>query len=217
MAQRVGRGIAVLFHDRGARRGWVVSSTPRPHFTPRKEPVPILQEAAWVPGPVWEGGKSRPTRDSISNLPARRQSLYRLSCQAQNWFQYPHKYVLRRRFLISVTSHPDTPYLCEQGCEDPWLFFEAKGYPREESLGNTERGVADRLPLLGTSFYGLLLCFHLREIFVLLRSFNCCRSEYNTLHYTLAQSCSWYIKKRMCGVQPLAYDVLPTLFRHSIL
>ena len=34
MAQRLGRGIALLFHDRGTRRWWVVSSTPRPHFTP---------------------------------------------------------------------------------------------------------------------------------------------------------------------------------------
>jgi len=42
VAQRVGRGIALLFHDRGTRRGWVVSSTPRPHFTSGKDPVPIL-------------------------------------------------------------------------------------------------------------------------------------------------------------------------------
>jgi hypothetical protein len=70
VAQRVGRGIAVLFHDSGTRRGWVVSSTPRPHFTPGKDPVPILQEAGWAPGPVWMGGKSRPHRDSIPDLPA---------------------------------------------------------------------------------------------------------------------------------------------------
>ena len=43
VAQRMGRVIALLFHDRGTRRGWVVSSTPRPHFTPGKDPVPILQ------------------------------------------------------------------------------------------------------------------------------------------------------------------------------
>ena len=59
VAQRVGTGIGLLFHDRGARRGWVVSSTPRPHFTPGKEPVSILQEAGWAPGSVWTGGKSR--------------------------------------------------------------------------------------------------------------------------------------------------------------
>ena len=82
VAQRVGRGIAVLFHDRGTRRGWVVTSTPRPHFTPGKDPVPTLQEAGWDPGPVWTGGKSRPHRDSIPDRPARRQSLYRLSYRA---------------------------------------------------------------------------------------------------------------------------------------
>jgi len=71
VAQRVGRGIALLFHDRGTRRGCVVSSTRRPHFTPRKDPVPILHEAGWAPGPVWTGGKSRHHRDSIPDRPAR--------------------------------------------------------------------------------------------------------------------------------------------------
>ena len=33
---------------RGTRRGWVVSSTLRPHFTPRKVPVPVVPEAAVV-------------------------------------------------------------------------------------------------------------------------------------------------------------------------
>ena len=79
VAQRVGRGIAVLFHDRGTRRGWVVSSTPWPHFTPGKDPVPILQEVGWAPQPVWTSGKSRPHRDSIPDRPTHSQSLYRLS------------------------------------------------------------------------------------------------------------------------------------------
>ena len=34
----------------------MVSSTPRLHFTPGKDPVPNVQEAGWVPGPVWTGG-----------------------------------------------------------------------------------------------------------------------------------------------------------------
>jgi len=79
VAQRVGTGIALLFHDRGTRRGWVISSTPRPHFTPGKDPVSILQEDDWAPGSLWTGGKSRPHRDSIPDRPARSQSLYRLS------------------------------------------------------------------------------------------------------------------------------------------
>ena len=82
VAQRVGRGIALLFHDRGTRRGRVVSSTPRPHFTPEKDWVPNLQEAGWAPGSAWTGGKSRPHRDSIPDLSARSHSLYRLSYPA---------------------------------------------------------------------------------------------------------------------------------------
>jgi len=70
VAQMVGRGIALLFHDRDTRRGWVVSSTLRPHFTPGKEMVRILREAGWAAGPVWTGGKSRPHRDSIPDCPA---------------------------------------------------------------------------------------------------------------------------------------------------
>jgi len=82
VAQRVGRCIALLFHGPGTKRGWVVSSTPRPHFTPGKDTVPILQEAGWAPGPVWTGGKSRAQRDSIPDCPACSQSLYRLSYPA---------------------------------------------------------------------------------------------------------------------------------------
>ena len=44
VAQRVGRGIALLFHDRGNIRGWVVSSTPRPLFTPGKTRYPFYRK-----------------------------------------------------------------------------------------------------------------------------------------------------------------------------
>ena len=54
--------------DRGGR------STPRfGHFTPRKDPVPIVQEAEWAPGPVWTGAENlAPHRDSIPG-PSSRQ------------------------------------------------------------------------------------------------------------------------------------------------
>ena len=48
----------------------MVSSTPQPHFTPRKEPVPIVQEAGCAQGPVWTGGKFRFHRDSYPDRPA---------------------------------------------------------------------------------------------------------------------------------------------------
>ena len=65
----------------------MVSSTLRPHFTPGKEPVPIVQEAGWAPGPVWTGGKSIPERS------ARSQSLYRLSYPAHYIYIYVCVYI----------------------------------------------------------------------------------------------------------------------------
>jgi hypothetical protein len=51
------RGLALLFLDLGARRGgWLA---PRPgRFTPVKDPVPIVHEAGWAPGPVWTCAKN---------------------------------------------------------------------------------------------------------------------------------------------------------------
>jgi hypothetical protein len=49
-------------------------------FTLEKEPVPIVQEAGWAPGPVWIGAENlASTGIRYSDLPARSESLYRLS------------------------------------------------------------------------------------------------------------------------------------------
>ena len=45
------------------------------------------------------------------------------------------KSVLRYKFLIFDTYHPPTLYLCEQWCEEPWLFFAAKRGPRAKYFG----------------------------------------------------------------------------------
>ena len=37
--------------------GWVVIATPRPLY-PWKDPVHIVYEAGWAPGPVWTGAKN---------------------------------------------------------------------------------------------------------------------------------------------------------------
>ena len=74
MAQKVGRAITLLFHDRDRRSGWVVSSRTRPHFTPGKDPVPILYEAGLYPraGLDWREISSPPGFDPgpTSPLPA---------------------------------------------------------------------------------------------------------------------------------------------------
>ena len=55
VAQRVGRSIALLFHDRGTRRGCVVSSTPRPHFTQGKIRYPLYRRLG---GPQGRSGRA---------------------------------------------------------------------------------------------------------------------------------------------------------------
>jgi len=59
-ARRGNRGVALLFLDHGTGRGWGVSFTPPPLFTPGKDLVPIVQEAWWAPGPVWIGAEISP-------------------------------------------------------------------------------------------------------------------------------------------------------------
>ena len=48
-------------------------------FTPGKDPVPIVQEAGWAPGPVWTGAENLASTGIRSpDLLARSESLYRL-------------------------------------------------------------------------------------------------------------------------------------------
>ena len=111
VAQRVGRGIALLFHDRGSRSGWVVSSTPRLRFAPGKDPVPILQEAGWALGPVWTGGKSHPHRDSIPDRPARSQSLYRLSYTDTHTHTHTHTHTQMLLLTSNISDEFSTDRL----------------------------------------------------------------------------------------------------------
>ena len=84
-AHRESRNIALLFNDHGTRRGWGVNVTPRPLFTPGKDPARIVQEAGWAPGPVCTGAENlAPTWILSPDRPARIQSLYRLSYPAHN-------------------------------------------------------------------------------------------------------------------------------------
>jgi hypothetical protein len=56
---------------------------PWPLFTLEKDPLPIVQEARWAPGPVWTGAENlSPTGIRSPDLPACNQSLYRLSYPA---------------------------------------------------------------------------------------------------------------------------------------
>jgi hypothetical protein len=73
------RRIALLFHNHCTRRGLVASVKLRPLFAPGKDPVSIVQEAGWTPGPVWTCAENlAPTGIRSPYRPACSQSLYRL-------------------------------------------------------------------------------------------------------------------------------------------
>jgi len=89
MALRGSTGIALLFLDHGIRRGWGVSVTTLPLFTPGKDPVPTVQEAGWAPGLVWTSVEYlTPATIRSPDCPARIQSLY--------WLHYlAHHHMMR--------------------------------------------------------------------------------------------------------------------------
>jgi hypothetical protein len=99
---------SILFLDLGTRRGWGVSVTPWPHSTPGKDPVPIVQEAGWAPGPVWTGAENlAPTGIGSPDRPARSQSLYRLSYPAHSYFLTLHKFketYFTKKIFVYVVS-----------------------------------------------------------------------------------------------------------------
>ena len=134
-AYRGSRGIVLLFHDHGTRKSWEDSVKPRPLFTPGKDPVPIVQEARWAPGPVWTGAENLPPPGIRSqDLQSVTQSLYRLS--------YPAHYFTWRPMYIrdnNLMNFSDSGKYCGQKCTEnqitcfmfhnAFLFFFSKIVP----------------------------------------------------------------------------------------
>jgi hypothetical protein len=66
-------------------------------FTPGEDPVPIVQEAGWAPGPVWTGAKYlAPSGIRSPDRPTLSESLYRLS------YPGPLCYVSIRVYTVKV-------------------------------------------------------------------------------------------------------------------
>jgi hypothetical protein len=110
----------------------VVNITPQPHFTPGKDPVPIVQEAGWAPGPVWTGGKSRPTGIRSPDRPARSQSLYRLSYLAHN---VP---IIYANFIITVRKKYEVLFSCRPvvlaaECSPRITGYDVQNIPRQST------------------------------------------------------------------------------------
>ena len=58
----------------------MVYATPRSLYPRERDPVSVVQEAGWVPRPIWTSAKYLyPTVTRYPDRPARNESLYRLS------------------------------------------------------------------------------------------------------------------------------------------
>ena len=72
--------------------GWMVNATPPAALPPGKDPVPIVQEDGWTPGPFWTAAENlAPAGFRSLDRPARSESLHRLSCHGPRVKEYPHK------------------------------------------------------------------------------------------------------------------------------
>ena len=82
-AQRGSKGIINIFSlNSTLDGGWAINDTIRPLYPRVVDLVLILQEAGLAPGPVWTGAENLSlTGIRYPHLPARSESLYRLSCQ----------------------------------------------------------------------------------------------------------------------------------------
>jgi len=91
---------------------------PRPLFTPGKDPVPIVQEAGWAPGPVWTGTE----KSRSPERPARSQSLYRLSYRGPSQFYYTTE-IFRESVNVFLGKHSK----CREDLETLVLLFIIQG------------------------------------------------------------------------------------------
>jgi len=109
VAQRVGRGIALLFHDHGTRRGWVVSSTPRPHFTLGKTWYPFYKRLGGPQG--WSGRVENLVPSGIRSRTIQPVVSYytvwatRPTISASSWFYYKND--------MLYSHHTSRPAVCD--------------------------------------------------------------------------------------------------------
>ena len=140
---RGSRGIALSFHDHDTRRGWGVSVTLRPLFTPGKVPVPIVQE---VDGPQGRSGQVR----KISPPPGFDPSTVQHVASRYTYYATQPTMKLSRRTYFSIciaaTHFPIETYFQYSGEINPtrcnncvfysqWLYSTCFGWQSHPSSG----------------------------------------------------------------------------------
>jgi hypothetical protein len=75
------RSIALTFSQPRRWMGWMVNATPRPLY-PRQDPVTIVQEVEWTPGPLWTG------EENLAHT-AIRSPAWPTRSESITWLSYP--------------------------------------------------------------------------------------------------------------------------------
>ena len=89
-AHRRSSGIALPFHDQRHQKGVRGQRHAPAAFYLGKEPVPILQEAGWAPGPVWTNAKKlAPTGIRFPDRPGRSQQLRGIRYKINRTLSFP--------------------------------------------------------------------------------------------------------------------------------
>jgi hypothetical protein len=117
----------------GTRRGWGVSITHRPLFTPGKRPVPIVQEAGWAPGPVWTGGENLAPSGfdprTVEPVASRYTDCATRPVTVKKVGKYKIKYVLILQFfcdftVVTLETGKTCIYVSYQNMGQIWVVYE---------------------------------------------------------------------------------------------
>jgi hypothetical protein len=105
----------------------MANATSRLLYPRRREPVPIVKEAGWAPGPVWTGTENlTSTEVLLPTLPAHNELLYRLSYTGPHMLEvvtfrhYRHKTVIMQCTMHILLRH-------ERHVWWEWYMFDERG------------------------------------------------------------------------------------------
>jgi hypothetical protein len=92
------RGIALPFHDHGTRRGWGVSVTPRPFFTPGKTRHPLYRRLG---GPQGRSGQVRKISPQTGFDP---RTVQAVASHYTDWATRPTFHMKNQRNFMTISS-----------------------------------------------------------------------------------------------------------------
>jgi len=126
VAQRVGRGIALIFYDRGTRRGERSAARPDRTLPSGKTRYPFYRRLL---GPQGRSGRAENLahyRDSIPDRPVCSQSLYRLNYPPPHTHTYIYIYRVSQEECARLRE--SVPYVKVYRYNPKYLYPKLNGY-----------------------------------------------------------------------------------------